>query len=365
MPIGYSRVNMPSEFYDITSSMLLTQPEPQYLYAQLALASLGASLDVGGSLGLPGREIGGNGAAYSSAERDRLMLANDLISREVFAVKVDFNGQPGDTVRFNRPKFTDSTYTAASRRLSPGQTISTTPVTIEGEQALIQLQRYAGPYDGTNTRVAPYAIEAYDASRGVHNAATIVGTHLKRDFHKTIDKFLVDLCDDGATAVRPGGMSADNDATAAGQFPLDYETLSRVAKTMDEANLPVFPNGKRILTVTPTGVKQLKDDPQFARYAQYFQEKNPLFTEMFAETPEFMLFKSNTLSQVANTSSVNIHVGHAIAPGALGLGMGRPPAVRNSTDDNYGETVRVIWLGDLAFSLLDSRFVYQVRYTQD
>jgi N4-gp56 family major capsid protein len=365
--MSVSRVNMPSEFYDITSAMLLTQPEPQYLYAQMALAALGTSLDVGGSFGLSGREVGGQGPAYSSAERDRLMLSNELISREVFAAKVDFNGQPGDTVRFNRPKFTDSTYTQAVRRLAPGQTISTTALALEGEQAMVQLHRFAGPYGavGGVSSVRPYAIEAYDAARGVHNAASIVGTHLKRDFHKTIDKFMVELFDDGATAIRPNGMTADNDATAAGQFPLDYETLSRIAKTMDEANLPVFPNGKRILTVTPTGVKQLKDDPQFARYAQYFQEKNPLFTEMFAETPEFMLFKSNTLNQVANSSSVNIHVGHAIAPGALGIGMGRAPAVRNSTDDNYGETVRVIWLADLALTLLDNRFVYQVRYTQD
>jgi hypothetical protein len=41
--------------------------------------------------------------------------------------------------------------------------------------------------------------------------------------------------------------------------------------------------------------------------------------------------------------------------------MGRKPRVANSTDDNYGETVKVLWLADLAFGITDSRFFRSVR----
>ncbi len=42
-------------------------------------------------------------------------------------------------------------------------------------------------------------------------------------------------------------------------------------------------------------------------------------------------------------------------------GMGRPPRVASSTEDNYGETAKVIWLADLAFGITDSRFFRSVR----
>src|SRR5688500_6334123 len=173
-----SRVQMPENFYDITSSMLLTQPEPQYLYAQLFKRALGASLEVPGELGLPGRAIGGNGVTYSPADRDRLMLANQL-SADVFATTVDFKGMAGSTIRINRPIFTDSTYTAASRLVAGGTTISTTPIAPKSGQNNLTLYRYGGPYD---TAVQPYGIEAFDAAMGVHKSASIVGTHMKRDF---------------------------------------------------------------------------------------------------------------------------------------------------------------------------------------
>lgn len=62
---SYSRAEMPSEFYDITSSMLLVQPEPQFLYGMLMLGALRSDLSVPSEIGLPGRSVGGAGAAYS------------------------------------------------------------------------------------------------------------------------------------------------------------------------------------------------------------------------------------------------------------------------------------------------------------
>lgn len=363
MPLA-GRASLPEEFYDITSSQLFRQPEPQYFYAQLFKSALMASLPIPGSLGVPGREVSGAGAAYASAEADRLILSAPLGS-EIFQARVDFKGMPGHTMRFNRPRFAATTATEASRLVAANSTISTTPIGLGSEQTSLTLKRYAGPYDQDNSRVAPFGIEAFDASMGVHQLASMVGTHMQRDFDLFLDTVWVTLLNNGVTTVRPQGMTADNDATTAGMFPLDYETISRTARTMSDAKLPTLGDGRRILVCTPTGRKQLKDDPQFARYSEFHKEMNPLFSGYFGSLPEFHLFESSTLSTTANSSGVNIHNAHAIAPGVAMGGMGRPPSVRYASDDNYGETPKVIWLGDLAFGLADSRFVVEVKYGQD
>lgn len=359
-----TRATIPEEFYDWTSASLLVQPEPQYVYAEFLLRALGISLSLPGSVGMAGRQISGTGPSYETS--DQLTIEPDVISDGLVAAKVDFNGQPGNVVRVNRPKYTDSVYQEADRRIPVGTTISTTGIKILSEQVSLVLDRFGGPHDGT--KVAPYVLERFDSKMGLHDAVSRVSKHMKRDFHKTLDTFVRDLLNAGSSTLYPKGMTAADDATAKGQYPLDYETLSRVAKTMDEASLPTLGDGRRVFVATPTGMKQLKDDPQFARYAHDFESKNPLFNsyrELKYVLPEWYIFASNTLSKTPNTSSIAIHQAHAIAPGVLGVGMGEPPRVANNTNDNYGESVPLVWLAYLALSNLDNRMVVEVKYTED
>jgi hypothetical protein len=354
---SFSRVQMPENFYDITSSMLLTAPEPQYPYAELFKLALGASLNVPGELGMPGRAIGGAGANYSAADRDRLKLASAL-PKEIFAAEFDFNAMAGSTIRINRPVFTDSTYTAASRLIAGGSTISTTPISPKSGQNNLTLFRYGGPYD---TAVQPYGIEAFDAAMGVHKSASIVGTHMKRDFDRFLDAVWVTLFDLGATSVYPEGMTADNDATQTGSFPFTFEQLSKTQRLMDVANLPTFGDGFRLLVLTPVQVEQLGMDGNYNSRAKEFPQYSSIFPSYVSSVKKFHIFQSNTLTTTANSSSVAIQGGQAIAPGAALGGMGRPPRVVANSSDNYGETALVIWLADLAFALANNSFVYKVR----
>lgn len=356
----FSRTQVPENFYDITSDMLLAQPEPQYLYAQMFLGALRTSLPTPTELGLPGRTVGGVGAPYSSEDRDRLILANPMMS-SVIAATVDFNGLPGHTVRINRPTFANSTYTVASRRVTAGTTITTTPITVASQQTNLTLEQYFGPYDQANSRPAPYGISRMDTKVGVHNSAQIHGTHLKRDFHRFIDSVQTTLLDLASSAVYPEGMSAANDATSAGQFPFTFEQLTRVEQTMDDANLPTFPDGYRALVLTPTQAQQLANDPDYTDSAKEFPEYNVLFPGYVGSVKRFHVFKNTTLNVTANSSSVNIHYGHAIAPGALLAGMGEAPAIVPSTNDNFGLTVLVGWVAALAFGLANNTFVVSVR----
>lgn len=364
MSIG-SRVSMPSEFYDKSDDNLLIQPIPQFLYADFFLNAMAASLTVPSDLGLPGRSISGQGADYQDpVQRDQLRLSNP-ITQDLMQVKIDFNGAPGNTIRINRPAYATSTYTEVSRRVASGQTISTTPITPLGEQNNLTLYRYGGPYSNAQSSVAPLAIERFDAEMGVHNLVKIIGNTLVFDFRKFIDAVINSLLDLASTTIYPEGMSADNDATTAGSFPFTYEQLLRTERTADDNNLPVFADGFRIAVLPPLFCEQLGIDPLYARASQFHPLYNNLFPQYVKSVSKTHIFKSTTLSSVANSSSVNIHRGHYMGPGPLMGGMGARPQVWDSTNDNYGQSALVVWLADLAFGLADNRLVLSVRASQD
>lgn len=339
--------------------MLLVQPEPQYLYAQLWKASIGAELQMSNGLGMPSRPaFGTEGAPYSSMEADRLMMESPLATGVIRSV-VELGKAPGHTVRMNRPVFPDTTYTSSSREVPVGSTISTTGISVASEQTALTIKRYAGPYGAS--AVAPYAIERFDANLALHKMVDIHGKNLKRDFDKTIDSFMVSLLDNAANTVRPKGMSADNDSSVAGDFPMDWNTISRTSQKLDELNVPRFADGKRMLIITPQQKQQVSDDPQFARYAEFHKEIDPVFGGSYYKTAgDFHVFVCNSLTTTANSNSIAIHRAHAFGPGVLGSGVGELPRVAYAAEDNYGETAKVIWLLYAGFTLLDNRFVVKV-----
>ena len=357
-----NRVSLPEEFYDITSDLLLSQPEPQYLYAQMWLMAMATDLSPPSSLGMDGRSVTGVGAAYSDAERDRLTMSNELMGGIVTG-RTDFRGKAGNMIRFNRPQFANTTYTEASRLITQNQSISTTAINVGSEQVSLTLRRFAGPYDQTNSNVAPFGMDSFDWEMGVHRVSSMVGTHLKRDFHRFVELVNVVLFDLAATVVRVTNMTTDATATDQDQFPLDYETISRAEQTADDADLPVFPDGYRHLVLHPRQLHELKGDPDYLQYAKENPQYNALFPSYVTSIGKLHIHKSTTLDTDTNASSIIIYKGHLISPGTMLAGMGRPPSVRSSTDDNYGESPKVIWLADMSFGLADDRFVLSVRST--
>jgi hypothetical protein len=211
---GSSRATLPENFFDITSNQLLLATDPQYLYANMFMGALGISLESPSSIGLPGRTINGTGADYSTLDRGQLMLANPMFT-EVMAVKVDFNAATGSTIRVNRPKYENSTYSLASRMVKSGETISTVPITVSSEQNNLTLYTFSGPYDQVNGRKAPYGINAFDAKMGVHDIVKIHGLHLVRDFRRFLETVHVTLLDLATSAVYPEGRRRGQSWSAA------------------------------------------------------------------------------------------------------------------------------------------------------
>lgn len=356
-----NRASLPEEFFDTTSDMLLVAPEPQYFHAQLAKIALNASLTPAGALGLQGRALPSQGASYGSVEDDRLVLSDPIMSAAVTVVP-DLGKAPGMTIRMNRPVFANTTYTQASREVVSGASISTTPIDLSSEQVAITVKRFAGPYDATNSRPAPFAVDRFDASMSIHSLTSMVGKHMKRDFDKFLDGVVVALYDAASTSVYPTGFAADNDITVAGAAPLDLATLWSAEKTLDVANVPTFGNGRRVAVLTPAQLNDLKNDTQFARYAEFHPPVNPLLTQTyFKSVGSIDIYKSNTLNAATNGSSVSVQKGQMFGPGMVGMGLGEMPRVTFSSSDNYGEQALVIWLVYAGFVTLDSRFGISLR----
>jgi hypothetical protein len=358
------RASLPAEFFDLTSAHLLIKPVPQFFYNQLLMGALAAELPVPGALGHPSTEISGVGAGYNN-DGGTLKIEDRQIPQSVFAASLNMKGLPGHTVRFNRPVFAATTYTTASRRISTNQTISTVPINVGSEQNTITLERFAGPYDQANSRVAPFALDKLDASVGVHKMAEIVGTHMKFDYHCFNDSAVGALIDLGTNLYPKSGYSSIDNFTA-GSDPLTYAALAYTWRVMDDAKLPTLPDGKRLMVVPPIGVECLTLDPMFQRMKAYHEDLAAAYPSTYVNTVgKFHVFQSNTLSSGSSSGAgtPTVFRAQAIAPGALGVGMGEAPRVAFSNDNNYGETEKVIWVSYMAFASLDNSFIYNVRFT--
>lgn len=367
-----NRNSLPQEFYDITSPMLLVQPEPQYFHAQLFKMAMMADfkLPEGGPIGLPiaNRQIADSGAAYTSAEYDRLML---LPPDPVYKSAVGFVGEigkrPGHTVKINRPVYGSGGFTLASREIPSGQTISTTAIDIASEQVSLTLKRYGGPYDADNGNVAPYAVDKFDASVMLHSVTQIVGKQLQRDLDRFLDQVLIALGNAASTTIWPGAFTADSQLMNAGDCAFDIDTVFRVEENLKNANIPRFPNGKYMGVISPTQSRQIKEDPLFAQYSKFPNpragdtEKNPLFASYVGTVGGVELFESTSLIATTNGNGVSVQSSQFFGPSAWGAGVGDLPEVAPNTQDNYGQSALVIWLLFAAFGLLDSRFILNVH----
>lgn len=372
MPIN--RTNLSEEFFDITTSKVLRAPEPQYLHAVLWKMAFNMGLQrKAGGIGLAaGRLAGGAGAPYPEASEFQMQLS-DPIMGDAFMVIPDTTAKVGHTVRINRPRFGDTTYTEVSREITR-TTISTTPVNIGSEQVALTIKQFGGPYDQANSRVAPFGLDSFDASRAVHDLGDEVGTHMQRDFDKTIDSFIGALLDqaDAANIVWPSEQMTTDDSLTAGAGAFSYSMILRGIEKLEVAKAPKFPDGSYCAVIGPTDKRQLAEDDEFQRASSGSEAgsiKNPLLNASFYKKVNGCnIFVSQTLRSVNNAGSVPVRRNQMFGPGAVG-GMVVPvagqgavgPRVLSSTDDNFGLVAKVLWALEGGHTTFDNRFIASLR----
>jgi hypothetical protein len=366
MPV--SRVTVPAEFFDTTSAMMLAQPLPEFTFAKFVFASqmkaeLMASEAAALLSSLGTRGPGSAGAGVLSLMDQQLAIARSPFAGAIQTIAELGQKGIGHTVRINRPVFAATTYTEASRLISQSTSISTTPIEMTSEQVAITIRRAAGPYDNTNSRVAPYAIDRMDASRSVHQLAAMVGTQLQYDRMRYLDTVTALKFDAGANVVRPGAVAADASFPGSGEVPLDLETLFRAEQTLKDLFIPRYADGSYLFVGSPLQIKQLKLDPDYARFAKESDALNPLLGETITKVGKgITVLESSTIVRDTTTvSGQTIQRGMMFGPGAVGYGIDDACRTAYSNDDNYGETAKIIWVAYEGMELLDNRFIVSVR----
>lgn len=361
-----NRSTLPADFMDITASEMLWQPRPEYIYAQLFKMALNASMGEGeGGMASPGRSaIGASGATVPSGESMALNLSDPVYSSAIRVVP-ELGRAPGHTVKLNRPVFTATTYTEASREIASGSTISTTPIALDMEQATVTLKRWGGPYSSTQSAVAPIGIERFDARLAIHSTAQYAKEILVDDFDRFTHTVLNTLLESASTTVRPSNFTADAQFVTQDAARFDLETALKVEHQLRSTNIRPFPNGRWALVLDPKQTRDLALDPLFAKYAEAHPPVNPVLSMSYFKTVGSLdIFRSNLLTTDTSTvAGVTIYHGQAFGPAVLGAGIGRLPEVVPSNNDNFGEHVLLAWLMYAGWALLDNRFAVSVRTT--
>ena len=366
-----SRATLSPEFFDRTSEKLLIQPEPQYLMARLLyMSNAAAEFRRVGPMGLTAeRAIPDVGAGVGEFQDMQLMLADNIRAEAIFTSDELAPGKPGHTIRINRPVFAGGGYAEAARTVASGQVISTTPIDLSMEQVSITIKRAIGPFASGASVPQPYGIDRLDAQHSVHSIAASVGLQLYRDRTKYIDTVLGTYFDRGVTTLYPSdpnnlltSAAAAFPTTTPGTRPFDAEVVFRTEESLGTANIPRFSNGKYIMVVSPRQARQLKVDPEFQRLAVFDPSRNPLASAYIRTLGGIEIYESNT--QPIDTSTVaGLSIYHAtcFGPGAVGYAGSGPCEAAVSSDDNYGETVKMIWRVYEGLALLDDRFIVNVH----
>lgn len=364
-----SRATLPSEFFDITSATMLTEPLPEFVFAKMLFAADSRAQlmksDAASFLTSMARgPRSGSGVQAPDIEEMQLALAKNIAANAITAVPECGNKGVGHTIRLNRPIFSGGGYTQADRVVGPGQSISTTPINVSGAQTSITIQRFAGPHSSGGSAPQPYAIDRLDAAKSVHELASIVGMHLAYDRWKLVDSIVAALFDSGSTYVqRSGGITADASFPASGEVPMDLETLLRAEEQLKNAGIPRFADGSYMVVLSVKQMRQLRMDPDFRAQSVFLPGQNVLENAaVYKVGNSLSVIESATVrTDTTTVSGQTIQRGVMFGPGSVGYGLDDPCRVAASNDDNYGETAKVIWLAYEGYQVLDERFQCSLR----
>jgi hypothetical protein len=147
-------------------------------------------------------------SAYFLATLSSMMLSDptpEYIFDQFVVKEIDFKKAKGDTVYLNRyPRFGSVGLTEASRNVSETQTIGTAnPINQDVEQVTVTLNEYIGPYNNDQSTVAPLGVtervalqaqqKLIDSNNPTDFFNSIGGTSLKDDHDRWHDRVLINL----------------------------------------------------------------------------------------------------------------------------------------------------------------------------
>jgi hypothetical protein len=180
MAIGTSS-SLTQEFVDILSSELLLAPDTQFVFASLANAARAQAFEIPGAEGARGADANVN----PMGTVDRMGAPGSGFCKVVSDPQT-----PGKTILIDRPAYLAGLFTEASRTLTEGTPIGSTPIAPTMGQVSMLVKEYSGPHDGSG--VAPVAITDFLKRRAKHNLIQYVAGLLRRDRNAFVDRVIAD-----------------------------------------------------------------------------------------------------------------------------------------------------------------------------
>lgn len=366
-----TRGTIPVNFFDsVSTGMRLPQPEPQYIFAQMAL---GAKLRAGAlDMGFDSTErfvkiIGSTGGEPVPPRLDSLMRAGDLYPEAITYIG-DFGLDRGDTIKLRRALYSGGGYDAASREVKPDKPTSLVGAPIRGEEVPIVLKEYEGPYDPANSRIAPYILRNFDAKYRANrdNLAQLVRLHLLRDYVKWLDSVIRDLFRGSQYITYADAVANVLSFTAGAGHNVSFQTLLDAKKSLSDREWQYFPNGRYVCMVPTSFNTQMVGDPDYRNLSAYHGDgKNQLFGYI-ASVQNMDIYECTTLRTYsagdivpgdgnAVPAGATVYEGLIFGPGVVGMGEAQPPACFSSQDTDYEKEVKLIWRSIQAYATIDQR----------
>ena len=373
---------------EATTPLLLPTPEPQYLFAQMAMAgrySL-AALNSGYN-SVEGFMREAAGGADLSPEMGRLARVADMYPDVVRAVD-SFGQNEGDTLKFQRLIHDVGGLTKTDRELIGNSAISTTGRSVKTEEVPVTLKEYHGPYASGGSGVAPFEIKNFDAQYRANKIAlkSLVNSELTHDYTKWLDTTIRDEFRRSSYTTLPNSGWGDVTSFVAGgggKFSMDQWLRAR--KTLTDREWRPFTSG-RYVGIVPTSFNvDMAQDYDYSKASRFHEDGRNLIFGYIGSLQDIDFFECSTTKQYAAASTVagdkagtvpagvTLEEGLLIGPGAVGFGTagaeiipGYPetrsmgPVVRFSDDTNFGTLAKCIWYAVHAMDCIDHRGVQRV-----
>jgi hypothetical protein len=370
-----NRGTLPTNFVDhvdeFNSVLRLPQPEPQYLFAQMAMAGV---VDIGAQMaGMTASQLIGSMGKMSSPGLDRLVHVASTLPGAVTFIDAFGKGK-GDTVKMPRDIYTAGTYTQSSRVLNTNASISTTGQVIHNEEVAVTLGEFIGPHNGSS--VAPFAIWNFDAEyrAAKENLVSMVGRHLGRDYIKFLDTVIRDLFRSTSNITYADSVSNVLSFTAGAGHNASLEMVLNAKKALVDREWQPFANGRYALIVPTAFNTQMLGDADYRELSAFHAaERNPIFGYI-GSVQDIDIYQCTTAKTYAATDTVpgdgnavpagaTVYEALLFGPGAVGWGDAlRGPKVRAADDTNYQTVTKLIWYAILAFQTLDNRGVQRILF---
>jgi hypothetical protein len=370
-----NRGTLPANFLDsVNAGMRLPTPEPQYLFAQMALGGRLRSMAIEANVDNAESFVRmmGSGEAVPPGLASLIRVA-DALPDAVMTVDKFGLGQ-GDTVKLRRNIYEGGGYTESDREVKPDIATDTTSQNVKMEEVPMILKEFEGPYNSAASAVRPYGLRDFDA-RYRANRDELVGLvkhHLTRDHIKWLDTVIRDRFRATTNITYADGVSNVLSFTAGAGHNASMDLFMRARQAIADREWQPFASGRYTCLVPTVFNVQMLGDSDYKNLSSQHRDANQIF-RFITSIQDVDYYECSTLKTYAAgdtvptdgnavPTSATVYEALMFGPGGVGMGTGMPPTCFDADDTNFGKEAKVIWRSIQSFQTVDQRAIQRVLF---